>query len=370
MASKDVAILDFGSQKLSVVVGMKDVNNTINVKGFYEETYEGFMDGEFIVPDNLENAVSRAIAGAERVCGCKLKNLTIGVPTEFCFATCKNVSQSYLKPKKITKKDVLSLYDRVSVSFDTHTLINRDFVYFVLGENNKVVNPVGIVDSKITACLSFIFADNKFIDLVCKALIKAGVEKFDFVSSTYAQGLYLFDDEQRDRYVVMVDCGYITTSVALFRGRGILNLSSFSLGGGHICADLSSCLKIPFSSAESLYKKVVLCIDPAENDTYEIMIDKNVVPVSMRVANAIVESRIEVIAKGVRKSFSSWQYSFPDFIPIMLTGGGISLVKGGKDVLSKIIGKNVEIAKMPYSSHNRANNSSSMAVLNYAINNN
>ena len=101
MASKDVAILDFGSQKITVVVGCRDVNNTINVKAFYEEAYEGFMDGEFIEPSNLDTSIARAIAGAERICNCKLTDITIGVPTEFCFAMCKNVSQSFLKPKKI-----------------------------------------------------------------------------------------------------------------------------------------------------------------------------------------------------------------------------------------------------------------------------
>ena len=368
MASKEVAILDFGSQCITVAVGFPDVNHTINVTAFYEEPYEGFMDGEFIEPNNLEDALSRALAGAEKSINKKITSLTIGVPTEFCFSMCKTVAQTFIKPKKITRKDLMSMFDEVSININTHTIINRDFVYFVLGENNKVENPIGYVDSKITAGLSFILAENSFIDVVCKALIKCGVQDFDFVSSAYAQGLYLFDKEQRDRYLLLVDTGYITTSVALFRGRGVLELSSFSLGGGHICADLSSLLKIPFDSAESLFKKVVLCIEPAESDTYEIVINKQIVPVSMRVANAIVESRIEVIAKGIQKCFNSWQYKFPDFIPVYITGGGLALTKGGKDVLANVLLKNVEVAKMPYSQHNRVNNSSSMAVLDYAIN--
>jgi hypothetical protein len=90
----------------------------------------------------------------------------------------------------------------------------------------------------------------------------------------------------------------------------------------------------------------------------------------MKVANAIVESRLEVIARGVQKCFASWQYDFPDFIPVNLTGGGIALIKGGKDYLAKILGKNVEVAKMPFSQYSKVNNSSCMAVLNYAIYNN
>lgn len=368
MAKSEVAILDFGSQKITILVGSKDVNNTINVRCSYQENYEGFMDGEFIEPKGLERAVLSCLTGVQKICDKPITSLTVGVPTEFCFCTCKNVTKTFAKQKKITQKDVEELYKMVDIKLKTHTIINKDSIYYVLGENNKVKDPIGQIDSKITACLSFVFAENSFLSLVSKILLRVGVENFNFVASAYAQSLYLFDDEERDKYILMVDCGYITTTVALFRGRGILNLTSFSIGGGHIAGDLSSCLKIPFASAESLLKKVVLCIEPDENDTYDIMIDNNVLPISMRVANAIVESRIEVIAQGISKCFASWQYSFPDFIPIKLTGGGVSFIKGGKDVLAKALGKNVEIINLPYAYIGKTNYSSCMAVLNYALN--
>lgn len=370
MAKKIVSILDFGSQKLSVVIGAKDVNNSINVCGFAQEFYEGFSDGEFLEPSAVENAVSKVIKSAEENAGIKIKELVIGVPTEFCYSLCKNVSQNYLKPKKISIADIEDLYNAVN-DFDkikTHQVINKDYVYFVLGENNKVNNPIGQVETKITACFSYILCEKKFINFVCKILKKCGIAKVSFVSSAYAQSLYLFDDEERDRYALLVDCGYITTSVSLARGRGILNLSSYSLGGGHISADLSKCLKIPFSSAEALNKKIVLCIEPKNDDMYDLYVDGEVIPISMKVANAIVESRIEVIAQGIQKCFSAWHYNFPDFIPIYLTGGGLSFMKGAKDVLSKILSKNVEIVQMPYSQYNKTNFSSCMAVLNFALN--
>ena len=368
MTSREVVILDFGSQKLSVLVGSRDVNNTINVKCTYQENYEGFMDGEFIEPNKLEEVIFSCIKNVEKICDMRIKDIVVGIPTEFCFCLCKNVSKTFLKQKKITKKDVDLLFDSVEIPLKTHTIINKGSVYYVLGESNKVKNPIGQVESKITACLSFILAENNFLNTISKILARIGVDNIDFVCSAYAQSLYLFDEEERDKYVLMVDCGYITTTVMLARGEGVLNLTSFSLGGGFISADLSKCLKIPFSEAEQLLKKVVLCIEPDELDTYDIMIDRSVVPVSMKVANAIVESRIEMIARAIQKCFNSWQYNFPDFIPIHLTGGGISFIKGGKDLLSKMLGKNIEVAQIPYNITTKTNFSSCMAVLNYALN--
>ncbi len=371
MSNKNVAILDFGSKCLTVLIGSRDVNNSINVKGFGEASYEGFMDGEFIEPKNLEKAIKEAISRAEKNSSMQINSLLVGVPTEFCFSLCKNVCQNYLKPKKITQKDIDKIYDSVNHFDDikTHQVMNKDSVYFVLGENNKVSNPIGQVDTKITACLSFMLVENSFLNLVGKALAHNNITRVKYVSSTYAQSLYLFDDEQRDKYALLIDCGYITTSVSLIRGRGILNLSSFSLGGGFISADLSKCLKIPFSSAEKLNKKIILCVEPTDNDVYDLFIDGGVVPISMRIANAIVESRIEVIARGIQKCFSSWQYNFPDFIPVYLTGGGLAHIKGARDILSKLLDKNIEIVPLPYSQYDKQCYSSSMAVLNYALNN-
>ncbi len=367
MSQNEVAILDIGSKSITVLVGSQDVNKTINVHSSYSEDYEGFADGELLDPAKFDRAVIEAISGAEKSFGKKIKKLLVGVPTEFCFCVCKNVCQNYAKPKRITKRDVEALYLGASVDYKSHTIISKDCIYYVLGENNRVSSPVGMIESKIAACLSFVLASNKFLGQVSKALVKTNVEKFGFVSSAYAQALYLFDDAERDKYVLLVDCGYITTTVALIRGRGILNLSSFSIGGGYISADLARCLRIPFSCAENLNKKIVLCIEPNENDNYDIVIDGKITPVSMKVANAIAQSRIEVIAKGILKCFESWQFNFPDFIPVYLTGGGVSFMKGAKDEIAKVIGKNVLIAKMPYSSLNKPNNSSSMAVLSFAL---
>jgi len=369
MAKSDVAILDFGSQKLTILIGQKDVNNTINVKAKYCENYEGFMDGEFIEPKNLEKAIFHCIQGAQRVCDVKISSLTIGVPTEFCFCKCFTNTQTFLKPKRITKRDVDEFFTEAKAEYPNFSVINQDSIYYVLGDNIKVKNPLFQVESKISGCLSFIYAKNSFLVKVSNILNKLGIFKLNFVSSIYAQSLYLFDEEERDRYVLLVDCGYITTSVALIRGRGMLNLSSFSLGGGYISADLSKCLKISFQSAEELQRKIVLCIEPDENDVYDIMVDGQVIPISMKVANAIVESRIEMIAQGIKKCFNLWQYNFPDFISINLTGGGLTFIKGGKNILSKLLGKNVLITSVPHSQHNKPNFSSAMSILNYAIKN-
>ena len=369
MQKKEIAILDFGSEKLTVVVGSKDVNNTFVIRGKGESDYAGFLDGEFLEPEKLKIAMGVAISNAEEDANTEIHKLYIGVPAEFCYCVCKNVSQTYDKSKVISAKDVDELFAQGNNFGDiqSHIVINKSPIYYNIDGDTQVLSPIGKFAQKLSASISFVMAENNFIQLINGFLYDLDITSCEYLSSTLAQSLFLLDEETRDGYAILVDCGYITTSACLVKGEGMLTLSSFSQGGGHITGDLSTCLKIPFSDAETLKRKIVLNIDPKENDSYEMVINSQPVPISSKIANAIVESRVEVIAKGVIKCMSIWQYEYPDYIPIYLTGGGLSYLKGAKDLIAKMTGRNVEILSSPTTQYNKPHLTSAISLLNLAI---
>ena len=45
MARKNIAVMDFGSSRVSVLIGDRSVNGTFDVRGYAEMAYAGFMDG-------------------------------------------------------------------------------------------------------------------------------------------------------------------------------------------------------------------------------------------------------------------------------------------------------------------------------------
>ena len=373
MAKKDVAILDFGSEKISVIIASEDVNNTFAIKGVGECEYAGFMDGNFLEPENLKLAMGLAINNAELNSKMEIreeiKELYIGVPTEFTFCVCNTASQTYPRLKMVTQNDIDELFVMGNDfgNYKTHKVINQAAIYYVLDDNGKVTNPLGLATNKITACMSYILADNNFIRLIDKFLVDLSITKATYISSALAEAKYLFDEEKRDGYALLVDCGYITTTVALVRGDGILSLSSFSMGGGHITADLMQCLKISFAQAESLKRKVVLSISPDTNDVYEVVTDDGILPISAKMAGEIVECRIEEIAKHILKCLNNCEYEYPHYIPISLTGGGLCYLKGAKDTLAKYLGMNVEIVSPPIPQLNKPHNSSKIGLLDIAL---
>ena len=80
---KEVAVLDIGSYKITVIVGERGVNNTFNIKGTGEVEYTGFSAGEFFEPDDVKKAIAMAVANAEMGAHTKIQHIYVGVLEQY-----------------------------------------------------------------------------------------------------------------------------------------------------------------------------------------------------------------------------------------------------------------------------------------------
>ncbi len=369
MSKKLAAILDFGSSKITVLIAERGINGMFNIKGTGEIEYAGYIDGEFLEPEKVKMAVGLAISNAESTAGVKITSLYIGVPGDFTISVCRESNINFPKKKKINDEDIKQLFyvGNIYKNHATHTVINNTPIYFSLDDNRRIIEPRGLSSSRLSGFVSYILAENNFLDFVEDMVADLGIRETEYVSTALAESLFLFEPEIRDRYALLVDCGHITTSVMLARGDGLLFLNSFSMGGGHITGDLSQCLKISFFQAEGLKRKIVLSLSTDESDYYEVAGKDYLVPFSAKAANDIVMARIDVIASFILKCFARCEYDFPDYIPVYLTGGGLSYIKGARDYLSKKLGRKVDIVAPPIPQLNRPHFSTSLGVLDIAL---
>lgn len=363
--TQDVAILDFGSSKITALIGQRGINNTLTISGKGEAEYQGFCDGEFFCPDQLALAVEHAISKAETTAKAKINKLYVGVPGDFTVCVCKDVECNFGNNKhKITEKDVDMLHEQGNNFRDPALkLINIQPIYYTLSNERRLIEPLGMMSSKLSGHISYLLAEIGFVNTVSAVLDSLDIKEVEFISSVLAETLFLFEEVKRDQYVVLIDVGYITTNVALVRGDGLLSLHSFSLGGGNIAGDLANYFKISFAEAEALKRKVALTLSMGDDDYYEVS-DKY--PATL--TNEIVSARISTIAKTVLKCLELSQYEIPDNIPYSLTGGGISYMRGAKEILSEKFGRPVEIVAPRIPQMEVPAWSSSLGLLDLAIN--
>lgn len=365
MTQQDVAILDFGSSKITVLIGHRGINDTLAISGKGEVEYAGFCEGEFFRPDQLGQAIAHAINIAETTAKAKITKLYIGVPGDFTVCFCKDNEVNFGNNRhKITAADVEDLHEQGNTFRDPSlTVINVQPIYYTLSDERRLIDPVGLVSGKLSGHISYLLAETGFINTVESIIKGLGIEEIEFVSSVLAETLFLFDDVRRDQYVVLIDVGYITTSVIVGRGDGILSLHSFSLGGGNIAGDLANYFKISFAEAEALKRKVALTLAMDQSDVYELN-DKY--PAAL--VNEIVAARIGTIAKTVEKCLGLCEYVIPNDVVCSLTGGGISYIRGAKEILSDRLKKRVEIVTPKIPQMEVPGWSSSLGLLDLAIN--
>lgn len=340
---KNFAVVDFGSSKVVTLVGGAGVNDTLITMGKGEISYAGFQNAEFLEPESLKAVIGSSIANAEDNAQEKITEVYIGVPGEFSAVVSKNVTLKFPKVKKIMPYDIQSIF-RTGNTFEkepNYCLINQSVIYYELDADKRVINPLNFKVKQLTGSVSYCLAKRYFIDIIKGVFDDLNIKIKGFICEALAESLYLFDPALRDKYALLVDVGYITTTVALTRGNGLLYQNSFSMGGGHISSDLSQCLRIPFNEAERLKNKIALAWEPSTKDTYVVEFMGKTYTYAAKATNEIALDRVELICDYIQKSLDICNYDLPSFLPIYLAGGGLYTLKGVRNIMSQKLGRQV-----------------------------
>lgn len=343
MKRNDVAILDFGSGKIVCLVGSPNAD-TFVIKASGQSNYSGFADSVWLEPEKLSEAVSGAVEQAENQYGHKIDSLLVGVPGEFTSVSATRGDIEFKRPKKITKDDISEVFGITDVFGKTPGLlpITRSVVTYFLDEGKKTMDPAGCVSANLNGLVSYIFVSKYFSETVGAALHARGIADYEFISSCLAEALFLLPPEQRDKQAILIDAGYISTSVMLVGGDGLMFLKSFSLGGGHISADMCRVLNISFAVAEELRKKINLNLQFEPSDHY-ILRDGTEIKAAQ--ANEVAKARIQEIAEYIIACFDNYENEINMSTPLFITGGGLVYIKGAVELLSSFLKKRVAVAQ-------------------------
>lgn len=342
MQKKPVAVLDVGSSKITAIVGERGLNNTFLIKARKDFLYEGFSEREFFDTEELKKIIASAAYYIKNAFGDEINTIYVGVPGAFTDVSIKDSQLSFTKKKKITENDVDNLFDSAFVvASQKKILINRSAIVFELDGYRRLANPVGEVSEVIKGKLSFVTCDEYFILNFKPILEGSGFENVEFVSTSLAETMYLLDAEARDKIAVILDVGYITTTYSLIQGDGILFQKSFDFGGGYITGAIAEHVGVTFEEAEILKKKISLTT--ANNGAYDVISCDNGKYYNAEEIRSVIRDCLEELCEKIEESADASGYRIPDYVPIEITGGGVSYIRGAKSHIANRIGAIVEV---------------------------
>ncbi len=368
--SEQVAVIDIGSSKISAFVGERGVNGTFIIKGYNEQAYSGFLSGEFLDKAETEEVLRKLVLTVKQG-KTPVKTVYIGVPAGFTKNIVRDAQISFNKKRKITDKEIDELY-AMGFSGDStgYSVINRSPIFFELDDFRKTPDAVGEVSVSLKGRVSYVLCGDSFVSFFRSVLRSEGFNECEFVSVALAEALYLVSPESRDRIALIADVGYITSTVTVIQGDGILYQRSFDMGGGMITAALTEAFNVPFDIAEKVKRKASLSIDAKDGDVYEIVSGDDVMYFNINKVKRIVNANLDKLAEEIDASFKKTRMEFPEYLPLLLTGGGITYLRGAKERLSSRLNMNVEVIYPDLPLYDKPINSSMLSVLNLALENN
>ena len=360
--TKDIAVLDVSSRLISAIVGVKKAQSVFCIKSVVEKEHSGYEQGEWFDADDTRSVAISVLKEAMLSAESRSKRIYIGVPAEFTTVVKKDVVITLDRERRVIDADIDFLLKKGDTfEGSNYALINSSPISFQVNTSDKFYRDArGLVASKVTGTISYILCEKSFIRFFDEIVASLGFKDVKYISTAWAEGISLFEKEERDEPYMLVDIGYISSSVIIGKGEGVEVMRSFSLGGGHISADMCEALDIDFELAERAREQIDLNLTYQENAVLVGDGEQNVYGAD---ASEVVKSKLDLFAEIIYDILEQSNIKLSPYAPIYLTGEGVASIRGVKKYLSTTLGINVDIVMPKLPGYAKPCNSSKISLL-------
>lgn len=347
---RQIAAIEFGTSKIVTMIAQNSGMDRLDIVGSGTVPYDGYSDGDWNTPRQMIQRVRDSIAAAEMEAGMKVREIYVGIPGEYVHVLASEaevdvpdgkISDSTIDAVQDAAADALRLAERGCM------VLHRTPAWYVVDDGKKTMSPYGN-GSKLRAQVTFVVAEPMFIEDVQEMLSKLDIAILGFLSPSLGEGLLLLTLDDRDRGSLLIDCGYLNTEISVIEGDAIVYHAMLPRGGGHVTADLATELRIPMRAAEQIKRNYVFNPDEFDMDSFSEVVDETSgsrMTFPREVISSIVEGSVkqltDMIDMTIRNDAAQYLGARSQ---VFLTGGGLALMRGGREYLSAQIGRPVKIA--------------------------
>lgn len=339
-----VAAMDFGTSKIVALVAETSGRQRCDIIGAGIATYDGFLEGQWNAPDLLNDAIAAAVREAEEQSHARIREVNVGVPGDFSSVRTVEVKVELQgADPRVTERDINELFNRATNELGEvrGSVIHRSPAWFIVDDGKKTLEPMGMHGYELRAMVSFVIADQFFLEDITERFRSLGITVNGCFSTPTGQAMLFVPDEERDRTAILVDMGYLTTEVMAVEGDALTFLKVLPMGGGHIAADLAYGLEITLSAAEQIKRAYVYGLSAGQASFEGVNKDGESKTFSREEVEKVLEPRAEEICEAVRDAIKESGVKLSNWSPIYLTGGGLAINRGGRDFLAAKLEKPV-----------------------------
>lgn len=368
MFKRSVAVLEIGSKNVTCVIAQRGVNGTFIIKSVAEKKYDGFDGGKFFSKKSVSEAIMSVISETSKNVRMRISDLYVGVPGEFSTVRTQNHTLAFNRKKRIGEKEIRELYNWFTLDKSSdYVITDVSAIYFELDDSRRVLHPQGAKTYKLTGYLSYMLCTKEFQHIVGNTCRTVGVKNIHYISESLAECDYLLNEQQKEYPRVLIDCGYLTTNVCVAYGGGVLFQKAFSYGGGYITASLIDAFDIGLDFAEKLKRTINLGFDVKSTEKYTVTLNDDFIVVPIEKANLTARACLDELAGRISNLLTEWHIECDRNVPAALTGGGISYMRGAKELLASRLDSGIFIVVPPVPAMNLPDKSACLSLLDRAL---
>ncbi len=334
--------LDIGTTKTAAVIAEGDERGAVKVTGVGHAPSGGIRRGVVVDLENTVQSIRTAVAEAERMAGCAVRQVVAGIAGEHVRSiNSRGVIAVSRGGAEIGPDDVARVVEAaraVAIPADREVLhvIPQEYV---VDDQAGIRNPVGMSGVRLEAEVHIVTGAATGVRNVEKAVQRAGIKVESLVLEPLASAYAVLAQDEKELGCILIDLGGGTTDLALFYEGAVRHTAVLGLGGNNVTHDLAIGLRTPPESAEDL--KVRFGSATASRVGAEEMVDvpgmggREPRPISRQILASMIEPRMEEIFTMVYREVK--KNSFSDLLAggVVLTGGGACL-EGVEELAERI----------------------------------
>ena len=333
-----ISVLDFGTSKIVALIAEVSARQRCDIIGAGTTPYDGYANARWNNGAAVNEALATAIATAEEQARASVKSVFAGVPGQFSkvYSFEVKVDLQGADPH-VSSRDISALFALADEQGQgiPGTPIHRSPAWFVVDDGKKTLEPLNQHGNELRALISYVVADRFFIEDITQRLLAVGKTAAGFFSTPMGEAMLFISETASDRPALLIDIGYLNTDIMAVEGDAIIFHKTLPLGGGHIAADLAYGLEVPLESAEQIKRSFEF--GPGSTKTsFDVFIENGSTETFTRdKVSEILLPRADEICDAIIAAVKESGVRLGNWSPVYLTGGGLSINKGGREYLSE-----------------------------------
>jgi cell division protein FtsA len=249
--------LDIGTSSVRCVIGVLEGNNSnkLSIIGHGSANNLGMRKGAVVHIDDVADAVSQAVAEAERISGIRIHGATVNINgMHVSGLNSKGVIAISTANREITPEDRLRVEEAATI---VQLPSNREIIqvfaqnYRLDGQEN-IKDPVGMHGVRLEVDAHIVTAATPNLRNLDMALEKAQVGVHNRTLSGLAAAEAVLQRQQKESGTVLLDIGAGTTNLVVLEDGEVQHVAVLPMGGQHITNDLAIGLRTDLDIAETV----------------------------------------------------------------------------------------------------------------------